>query len=393
MGATHHLSPDTSPEKAPLSHPAKSPRKVTPTERKSRSGSLPSPPASDERKRASTADELPQRLVEFKRKCRTGDYSPLTELHLSKADYSRLHDKLEATFRRFDYNPRRQLISIRMPSTVHDLFISLFSSAIVSKIREIGLQNRRARAFTESINNGMSSTVTLIDGDDKWVQQPDAQFRHIKARYSGVVVEVALTQDVKRLRRIARRYIHHTDGQIKVVLCIDLNEDKESTISVWKPTFSPAQDSDEVDMDMDIEQVVRSQPFRDAEKNPVDGLLTLQLHDFAPDHLCHGCPNTPFSIPYRDMSDMLIKAELYKLNEERNEMPQSSIRVRKRRLSESSEDRMAEEDEKRYSDEADDAIDKENRDDGAYKPPKNLGNMTFEPRKKLAQGASRGDRS
>ncbi|KAK2926643.1 Nucleotide-diphospho-sugar transferase [Fusarium oxysporum f. sp. vasinfectum] len=163
---------------------------------------------------------------------------------------------------------------------------------------------------------------------------------HHEARYPGVVVEVALTQDAKELRRIARRYIYYTGGQIKVVLGIDLNEDKESTISVWKPTFSSAQNGDGVGMD--IEQVVQPQPFRDAKKNP--------------------------------------------------EVPEPSIRVvNKRRYSESPEDLMTEEDEKRYSDDADDANDKEDHDDGAYKPPKNLENMTFEPHKKRDQGASRGD--
>ncbi|SPJ79170.1 uncharacterized protein FTOL_07561 [Fusarium torulosum] len=389
MDDTHHPSPESSP-KAPLSHPVKSHRRITPPERNSRS--LPSPPASDERKRASTAtaDELPQRLVEFKRKCKTGDYSPLTNFHLSKADYTRLRDKIQATFRRFDYNPRRQLVSFRMPSALHDLFISFFGSAIFNEIREIGRQNRQARAFTESIDNALSSRVLLIDGEEQWEQQPDAQFEHHEARYPGVVVEVALTQDAKELRRIARRYIYYTDGQIKVVLGIDLNEDKESTISVWKPTFSPAQNG--VGVDMDIEQVVQPQPFRDANKNPVNGALTLHLHDFAPDNLCQGCPNIPFSIPYRDMSDMMAKAERRKLLRERKEVPEPSIRVvNKRRYSESSEDQMAEEDEKRYSDEADDANDKEDRDDGAYKPPKNLENMTCEPRKKRAQGPSRGD--
>ncbi|KAK2667896.1 hypothetical protein RAB80_017087 [Fusarium oxysporum f. sp. vasinfectum] len=156
MDDTHHPSPESSP-KAPLSHPVKYHRRVTPRERKS----LPSPPASDERKRASTAtaDELPQGLVEFKRNCRTGDYSPLTNFHLSKADYTRLHDEIQATFRRFDYNPRRQLISFRMPSALHDLFISFFGSAILNKIREIGRQNRQARAFTESIDNALSSRL------------------------------------------------------------------------------------------------------------------------------------------------------------------------------------------------------------------------------------------
>ncbi|KAF9765735.1 hypothetical protein IL306_001953 [Fusarium sp. DS 682] len=113
-----------------------------------------------------------------------------------------------------------------------------------------------------------------------------------------------------------------------------------------------------------------------ANKNPVNGALTLHLHDFASDNLCQGCPNTPFSISYGDMSDMMAKAERRKLLRERKEVPEPLIRVvNKRRYSESSEDRMAEkaeEDEKRYPDEADDANDNEDRDDGADEPPKSL---------------------
>ncbi|KAF5547499.1 hypothetical protein FNAPI_8528 [Fusarium napiforme] len=286
-----------------------------------------------------TADELPQKLLEFKRKCKTGDYSPLTKFHLSNADYTRLHDKLEATFRRFDYNPRRQLISFRMPSKVHNLFVSMFGMAIYNKIREIGRRDRRAHVFTNSIDNVWSTRLSLIDGDETWERQPDAQFEHCDSRYPGVVVEVALTQEPKEFRRFAKRYIYHTDGQIKVVLGIDLNEDKESTISVWNPTFTPLQNGDGVEMD--IEQVVRSEPFRDTNKNPVNGTLTLHLHDFAPDHLCHGCPNTPFSISYRDISDMMTSAEEHKWGLEREESPAFSGRViHKRRLSDSSEDRI-----------------------------------------------------
>ncbi|KAG5763101.1 hypothetical protein H9Q69_009193 [Fusarium xylarioides] len=95
---------------------------------------------------------------------------------------------------------------------------------------------------------------------------------------------------------------------------------------------------------MDIEQVIQSEPFRDANKNPVNGALEFNLHDFMPDNLCQDCSNTPFSISYRDMSNMSTKAERRQRIRARKDVPESlpksSIRVRKRRLSESSEDRI-----------------------------------------------------
>ncbi|KAJ0140695.1 Fatty acid transporter protein [Fusarium oxysporum f. sp. albedinis] len=94
---------------------------------------------------------------------------------------------IHAAFGRFDYNPRRKAISFRMPSTLRDLFIS--------------------------INNALSSRIVLIDGEDKWEQQPDAHFAHEKVRHPGVVLEAGLAQDPNELRRIAKLYSHYSDGQ------------------------------------------------------------------------------------------------------------------------------------------------------------------------------------
>lgn len=72
---------------------------------------------------------------------------------------------------------------------------------------EVGQHNQEARGFTESIDNALSSHIHLIDGDDEWERQPDAQFEHGEASCPGLVVEVALNQDARRLRKIAHQYI------------------------------------------------------------------------------------------------------------------------------------------------------------------------------------------
>ncbi|RKK50555.1 hypothetical protein BFJ67_g6342 [Fusarium oxysporum f. sp. cepae] len=305
---------------------------------------LPSAPDSE--------DGLPQVFIDFKRKCETGKATPLTSFPLSKADYTRLHDKIQATFRRFDYDPQLERISIRMPPVLHDLFIREFGLAVLDA----------------SINNALSSSVFMIDGDNQWEQQPDAQFEHDEADCSGLVVEVTLTQNAGHLRKIAHQYIYHTDEDIKMVLCFDLNSDKESTISVWKPVFYPDPNSDVPKME--IEQVVQTQacyPFRDADRSPVPGALTLHLHDFAPDTLCQGCRTLPLPISYHDMSDMMAKAERsMELRKRRKD--RTPKRITKRRYVETSEDKMGTEDEKRCSQEADNANGKEGGDNGVYKP-------------------------
>ncbi|KAF4339603.1 hypothetical protein FBEOM_6479 [Fusarium beomiforme] len=97
----------------PLSHLQRPFRKSSPSKRSPRpSASLaicPSPPDSDERRRASTSavDELPRYLSELKRKCETyGNGLQLTSFHLSKDDFKDLRYKLEETFQTmcFDYD-------------------------------------------------------------------------------------------------------------------------------------------------------------------------------------------------------------------------------------------------------------------------------------------------
>ncbi|KAF5247689.1 hypothetical protein FOXYS1_15119 [Fusarium oxysporum] len=95
---------------------------------------LPSAPDSE--------DGLPQVFIDFKRKCETGKATPLTSFPLSKADYTRLHDKIQATFRHFDYDPQLEHISIRMPPALHDLFIREFGLAVLDAVREVGRQNK-----------------------------------------------------------------------------------------------------------------------------------------------------------------------------------------------------------------------------------------------------------
>lgn len=54
---------------------------------------------------------------------------------------------------------------------------------------KVGRQNKEARAFTENINNALSSQIHLIDGDEEWQQQPDAQFEHNESLYITFCLE------------------------------------------------------------------------------------------------------------------------------------------------------------------------------------------------------------
>lgn len=252
------------------------PRKVTPPERKA----LPSPPATAERLGStgnpSPARRLPQSLLDYKHQAEQGDVQSLTFIPISQQEYSNARDEIERSFRRFDYEPRRGRIILRMPSPTHEFFINLFADAISDELKRIGGKDGAAGEFASQILSGGSSRIYLEDdkddegdGDDEDKEeddedgnkpntrrQPDAQFQHRKAAFPGVVVEVAYSQNEKRLRRLAKEYIYDSNGDIKAVVGISINYGSSpSTISLWKSRFTRERGDDRDTLDM--EQVIR----------------------------------------------------------------------------------------------------------------------------------------
>ena len=99
-------------------------------------------------------------------------------------------------------------------------------------------------------------------------------------------------------------------------------------------------------------------------------MLTLDLHDFAPDELCQGYPNIPISIPYPNICDFLNTAEqLHQSRESENAKGvRSSRRVKKRPLSSSPVEGLGPGDEKKFTAKEKLAVAKERSEDGDFKP-------------------------
>uniref|UniRef100_A0A0D2YCV2 Uncharacterized protein n=1 Tax=Fusarium oxysporum (strain Fo5176) TaxID=660025 RepID=A0A0D2YCV2_FUSOF len=188
---------------------------------------------------------------------------------------------------------------------------------------------------------------------------PDIQFQFAGAEYPGVVAEVALTQDVKQLGKIAKEYIHYSWAAIQVVICVDLNTDKESTIS----------------------------PFRTADGNPINqGSLTLHLHDFVTEEFRQGISNLSFSISYSEMAEMLNSSQ--RIHEGRNvaaKRKRPIPRGVKRRSAslESEPEEMIDQDKARYDNEAAAAMKKLDTQDETYEDVE--GEEEERPAKKRAQ--------
>lgn len=101
-------------------------------------------------------------------------------------------------------------------------------------------------SFASSIMDGSSSRILLREGisdeglgavGDVARREPDGQFQHVDATYPGVVLEVSYSQDGKNLKKLASDYILRSNGGIKAIIGIDINCEKESTVSLWRPNY------------------------------------------------------------------------------------------------------------------------------------------------------------
>ncbi|KAK0655270.1 hypothetical protein B0T16DRAFT_310992, partial [Cercophora newfieldiana] len=132
----------------------------------------------------------------------------------------------------FDYDPTSSLLTIRMPSPVHEFFTNLLANEIRDQLKEIAERADKVGDFAGQIEYGGSSRVLLREGisdeglgatDHVVRREPDGQFQHPDAAYPGVVFEVPYSQDGKDLKKLASDYILRSNGDIKAVVGIDIN--------------------------------------------------------------------------------------------------------------------------------------------------------------------------
>ncbi|KAI1856350.1 uncharacterized protein JN550_013824 [Neoarthrinium moseri] len=204
---------------------------------------------------------------------------------------------------RVDYDPQSQDLIIRMPTPIHEFLSASVADEIYENIKRIAAQTGAAGEFAAQIRNGASSRILLKEDTEEegtsnvgcaWQRHPDGQFQHQKAAYPGVVVEISYSQDGKDLGKLAWQYIQLSNGDIKVVIGIDINDvSKSSTVSLWRAKYVREDDEDVLDVEQEIAYQV----------------VGLALRDFAPDELCEGLGATGLQITYARLAELLIQAQ------------------------------------------------------------------------------------
>ncbi|KAF5573535.1 hypothetical protein FPANT_12303, partial [Fusarium pseudoanthophilum] len=226
---------------------------------------------------------------------------------LSWEDFSSAREVIEATFRRFDYDPFRGVITIRMTTPIHDSFAGLLNKAVAVKLFPLKNGDNTTARFVQNIvplltsrnylDNRKQPRLPVLDPKKKEQKSPDLQYRHELAQYSGLVVEIAYTQPAKQLKKLAQAYIRGSMGRIKTKAKYTLEEDGSAIL-------------------LDVQQDLNEVPFRSADRNPLneDHELELCLHDMtANKSLLNGVRNEPIPIPFKDLCAFMDKVEKMQL--------------------------------------------------------------------------------
>ena len=126
-----------------------------------------------------------------------------------------------------------------MPTSIHEIFTEFVVQEIWSQLKKIAREDDVA-GIANSVRSEASSDVRLyghgsIKKKRDLQRSPDASFAHADSQYPSVIIEIAYSQRRKDLARLADEYICGSDGNISVVLGLDIaygDSSKRPSISI-----------------------------------------------------------------------------------------------------------------------------------------------------------------
>lgn len=122
-----------------------------------------------------------------------------------------------------------------MPTKVHEQFSRSLSGRIVEQLRLLSQGSGSAADFAKGIRDVGSATIRPRD-PEYGTHDPDSSFQHLNSPMPTVIIEVAHSQNGRRLRTLAEEYLLGSDLAIRVVVGIDIeySKSKRAAFSVWR---------------------------------------------------------------------------------------------------------------------------------------------------------------
>ena len=133
-----------------------------------------------------------------------------------------------------------------MPTSIHEIFTELVVQEIWSQLRSATREDDDVVAILDSVRSEASSDIRLYGYRSikkGYLQRsPDASLAHVDSQYPSVIIETAYAQRRKDLVRLADEYICGSDGNISVILRLDIEYSvgsRRASVSIWRPRFAP----------------------------------------------------------------------------------------------------------------------------------------------------------
>ena len=210
-----------------------------------------------------------------------------------------------------------------MPARIYEEIAASIISDIVLQLHLISNGGGSASIFAKSVSSSGSTTIKSNDPEISR-HDPDGSFIHEKAYSPGAILKVSYSQKRKDLLRLAEDYIYGSDGNIRVVIGIDINyKDKSAVLLMWQSQIQTNEAGEEELVAHQVLSQVCSHPlfylvrtyilkkFRkeNGEANP-EAELRFHLKDFAhPSFSKHNQFGKDISISSEVLCSYLRKAE------------------------------------------------------------------------------------
>ncbi|KAF5578445.1 telomere-associated recQ-like helicase [Fusarium pseudocircinatum] len=213
---------------------------------------------------AASTSSVPDNILECHQRLESDIAGPyFVSLELEPRIFESIRPQLNDLFRRFDYDADAGIVTLRMPSKIHDDFATEFGLVLQKVIDDI----LRAVPNAPRITNRQSRLVKLWEHDKAKKRlecYPDGQFKDDRASKPGLIYEVGYSQTGESLEKVAKDYIVGTKGAITTA-------------------------------------------FQDSNGRMVNGdkLVKLRLTDMAKEKYSDDYPLAPIHIPFTQLSQIL----------------------------------------------------------------------------------------
>ncbi|KAL9117496.1 MAG: hypothetical protein Q9187_005968 [Circinaria calcarea] len=258
---------------------------------------------------------------------RSSSYTKLREQ--LKADDS-LREYVDNTIR-LDYDPVSELLTIKMTaSPAHETVTAAITQSVSLQLENHTTGDGPVATYARKIYCMGTSRIYLLYNEVEFEKSPDNQFIHLEASYPGVVFEISYSQEGANLESLAETYILCSNGDIRVVVGIDMDYPSISSasVSLWQAKY--IEEPDTTMPTVMVDTVVKNQVISESINHPFK--LDITLDKFGPEEFAINLKETPIpviTITMTDLARAIQRARIGRIRESRRQIDRAVSKVRR----------------------------------------------------------------